>query len=272
MGLNSKGIKERISLLAGISVFLLIISATAATAGSISGMKFNDLNGNGALDAGEPGLLGWTITITGLLTSYTASATTDASGYYTFPDLAPDLYVVAEALQPGWTQTLPPSPGAYGIDLFTDPTLTVTDINFGNTESIPPPPPPAVDGKMTGAGSVGTAKFTLELNCNAGNKPMGLEVNWDKNKFRLEELTSASCSDDLAINPEKPSAGFDTYTGAGTGQYNKMSGYTASWTFRDAGEPGKDDTAVIKIYDASGNPVLEVSGTLKDGNIQAHNK
>lgn len=268
----STGIKRRISLLAGISVFLLIISATAATAGSISGMKFNDLNGNGAMDAGEPGLSGWTITLEGLLTSYTASATTDASGYYTFPDLAPDLYVVAEALQPGWTQTWPLSPGAYGIDLFTDPTLTVTDINFGNTESIPPPPPPSeLQGKMTGKGSVGTVKFAFELNCNVDKEPMGLEVNWGKNKFNLESLTSASCSDDPAINPQKPSADFDTYTGAGTGRYNKMPGYTASWTFKDAGEPGTDDWVSLKIDGPTG-VVLEVSGKLKDGNIQAHNK
>ncbi|MFZ2411900.1 MAG: SdrD B-like domain-containing protein [Candidatus Methanoperedens sp.] len=273
MGLNSKGIKERISLLAGISVFLLILGASAATAGSISGVVFNDANQNGVMDAGEPGLPGWAITITGLVTSYTTSATTDASGYYTFPDLAPDLYVVAEALQPGWTLTAPLT-GTYGVDLlFTDPTRTVTDLNFGNTESISPPSPSSgIEGKMTGGGSVGTANFAFELNCNVTKKPMGLEINWGKNKFHLEELTSASCSDDAAINPEKPSASFDTYTGAGTGSYNKLSGYTASWTFKDAGEPGINDWFSLQIKDSGGVAVLDVSGTLKDGNIQAHDK
>jgi hypothetical protein len=32
--------------------------------GSISGQKFEDLNGNGTKDTGEPGLQGWTITLT----------------------------------------------------------------------------------------------------------------------------------------------------------------------------------------------------------------
>lgn len=293
MGLTRMGIKERISLIAGISAFLLILSATAATAGSISGYVFNDLNQNGVMDAGEPGLPGWTIATQGLLTSYTASATTDTNGYYTFPDLAPDLYVVTEALQPGWIQTAPLT-GAYGVDLFTDPTLAVTDINFGNYESVPTPPPTptptptpppssGVKGKMTGEGSVlasdGTrVKYEFELNCDANKKHSELEVEWGKNKFHLEDLTSASCTDDAAINPEKPSAGFDTYTGEGTGRYNKLSGYTASWIFTDAGKSGKDDkddvddtddAASIKIYDPSGNLILEVSGT---GNHKAHNK
>lgn len=283
MGLNSKGIKERISLLAGISVFLLILGASAATAGSISGVVFNDnIITNGVQDAGEAGLSGWKINlISG--TSYpalAATATTDLNGNYTFPDLTVDVYLVAEIPQTGWTQTTPQDPryGAfpdfpcyYGIELYPA-TLTVTDINFGNYGG-GGGGGNGVTGKMTGKGSVGTAKFDFELNCDKDKKPMELEVNWGKgNKFSLETLTSASCSDDSAINPEKPSAGFDTYTGAGTGSYNKLSGYTASWTFKDAGEPGKDDTAVIQIYDAGGSLVLDVSGTLKDGNIQAHNK
>ncbi len=248
-------------------MFLLILSATAATAGSISGMKFNDLNRDGIKDASEPGIEGWPIAVYSF-TGYFSSITTGPDGSYTFSGLGADTYFVVEDTQ-GWVQTYP-SDVFYTLNLAGD----VTGINFGNYDpSISPPPPSSgVEGKMTGGGSVGTAKFDFELTCNVDKKPMGLEVNWGKNKFFLEELTSASCSDDSAINPEKPSASFDTYTGAGTGRYNKLSGYTASWTFKDAGEPGKDDTAVIQIYDASGNLVLDVSGTLKDGNIQAHNK
>ena len=33
----------------------------ALQAGSKTGVKFNDLNHNGMQDAGEPGLIGWTI-------------------------------------------------------------------------------------------------------------------------------------------------------------------------------------------------------------------
>jgi uncharacterized repeat protein (TIGR01451 family) len=51
---------------------------------SIAGMKFNDLNGNGSWDAGEPGLSGWTINLAGPVSGTT---TTAADGSYTFTNL-----------------------------------------------------------------------------------------------------------------------------------------------------------------------------------------
>ncbi|MEO8066005.1 MAG: ice-binding family protein [Candidatus Doudnabacteria bacterium] len=68
---------------------------TPPNTGSISGMKFNDLNGNGKKGPGEPGLANWTITLTnqaGVVTS----AVTDASGNYTFSNLADGTYAVRE--------------------------------------------------------------------------------------------------------------------------------------------------------------------------------
>lgn len=132
---------------------------------------------------------------------------------------------------------------------------------------------PAEGTFMTGGGTVkgSTARHGFELHCNASQIPNNLEVNWGKtNKFHLEALTSASCSDDPAITPNPPAAGFDTYKGKGTGRYNGVSGATAEWTFTDAGEPGVNDTAKITIKDAGGNTVLAVSGTIQKGNQQAH--
>jgi hypothetical protein len=62
-----------------------------------------------------------------------------------------------------------------------------------------------------------------------------------------------------------------TYVGTGTGSFNGVPDATAIWTFTDAGEPGHDDSATIKIIDVNGNTVLTVSGTLDSGNQQAHN-
>ena len=101
--------------------------------------------------------------------------------------------------------------------------------------------------------------------------PNRLEVNWGKgNKFHLESLTLSACSDDPAIKAGKPDASFDTYRGKGVGRYNGVSGATAEWTFTDAGEPGKKDLATLVIKSASGSVVLTVSGTLTNGNHQAH--
>lgn len=131
-------------------------------------------------------------------------------------------------------------------------------------------------GRMTGGGSVFTASgdrvtHGFELHCSVSTLPNRLEVNWGKgDKFHMEVLTSATCTDDPAIAPNPPSAGFDTFTGTGTGRYNGVAGATIEFTFTDAGEPGKNDTATIVIKDAANVVVQTVSGTLTNGNHQAH--
>ncbi len=72
--------------------------------GSITGTVYNDLNGNGTRDGGEPGLAGWTVKLSGTVTT---STTTDANGTYTFPNLFPGAYTVTEQRGFGWAQTSP---------------------------------------------------------------------------------------------------------------------------------------------------------------------
>jgi hypothetical protein len=104
-----------------------------APEGSISGMKFNDLNGNGINDA-EPGLVGWTITLTnesgGVVTNVT-----DASGNYSFTGLADGNYTVGEVLQSGWIQTAPQPvpPGTYTVNLSAGENVIGKD--FGNIKT-----------------------------------------------------------------------------------------------------------------------------------------
>lgn len=184
-----------------------------------------------------------------------------------------------------------------GIDRFPIPPGTVdptgmTRVAFPNTvygsmhgshtlfefksEVIVAPPPGEAKGRMTGGGNLmdaaaGRVTHGFELHCDATKGPNNLQINWGKgNKFHLESLTTASCSDDPAITPTPPAAPLDTHKGEGTGRYNGVSGATAKWTFTDAGEPGKNDTATIEVKDASNTVVLSVSGSLKGGNHQAH--
>ncbi len=139
-----------------------------------------------------------------------------------------------------------------------------------------PPPSGEVKGRMTGGGSVmsttvGRVTHGFELHCDTTKSPNNLQINWGKgNKFHLESLTTASCSDDPAIVPNPPATPFDTYKGEGTGRLNGVAGATAKWTFTDAGEPGKSDMATIEIKDATNTVVLSVSGSLQNGNHQAH--
>jgi uncharacterized repeat protein (TIGR01451 family) len=98
----------------------------------ICGVKWNDLDGDGRKDPNEPGLPGWTINMVfgtppNLID---VQATTDANGQYCFTGLAPGTYAISEALQPGWIQTFPPTPGTYTVTV----PPSVTNINFGNQQ------------------------------------------------------------------------------------------------------------------------------------------
>jgi uncharacterized repeat protein (TIGR01451 family) len=110
-----------------------------------TGTKFDDLNANGARDAGEPGLAGWTITafvdVNGngtkdaADTAVGATGLTDASGVYSL-SLKPGKYVVCETQQAGWIQSFPANiacgagAGGWGITLASNQLDDNND--FGN--------------------------------------------------------------------------------------------------------------------------------------------
>lgn len=130
-------------------------------------------------------------------------------------------------------------------------------------------------GRMTGGGSIqdpvyGRVTHGFQLKCASMSTPNSLEVNWGNgNKFHLTSLATALCTDDPTIDEGKPVAGFDTYDGTGTGNYNGAPGATAKWKFTDAGEPGRQDFAHITIT-VGMTVVLDAQGTLQNGNHQAH--
>jgi len=82
--------------------------------GKIFGWKWNDLNGNGEWDEGEPGLPGWTISfecwfyVGDYLYYLYGEDITDENGYYEFTGLPPGVYTVCEELVSGWVPTSPP--------------------------------------------------------------------------------------------------------------------------------------------------------------------
>ncbi|GEM_PF-1851732 len=93
----------------------------------ISGMKFNDLNGNGQKDQGEPGLPNWGIVLNGIIAETTY---TNANGEYTFYLANQGIFTVTEIQQSGWVQTTPDPDTIYFLG-----SQMVTDVNFGNFKS-----------------------------------------------------------------------------------------------------------------------------------------
>jgi hypothetical protein len=94
-----------------------------------------------------------------------------------------------------------------------------------------------IEGRMTGGGSVFAAANRIthgfELHCDELDLPNNLEVNWGRgNNFHLEELLTATCTDDPTIDQRPPGhSPFDTFIGTGIGRCNGESGALISFTF-----------------------------------------
>ncbi|HUM69035.1 MAG TPA: SdrD B-like domain-containing protein, partial [Chloroflexota bacterium] len=82
---------------------------------------------NGQWDSGEPGLPDWVIELEGVTTTLTT--TTNASGHYWFMGITTGTYTITEQLQPGWTQTYPPS-GDWVVSYV--PSQAIENLDFGN--------------------------------------------------------------------------------------------------------------------------------------------
>ena len=139
-------------------------------------------------------------------------------------------------------------------------------------------PPPVEDkGFMTGGGNIAIGKgknaqlytWGFEIRCDGSQGNFQYNDHAQKVKFHLESITSVTCSDDPAIDPNPPKASFDTLTMIGTGRWNGVSGATIEVTLTDAGQPGRSDTIDLEIS-VAGNPVSSISGNLDGGNHQAH--
>jgi hypothetical protein len=98
--------------------------------------KFNDMNGNGVKDAGEPNIPGWMITTeyespAGGSTLFNSSVT-DAQGYYCTPCIRNDRrYTITEAESTGWRNSTPSS--VTGMMVASDPT-GYRYLSFGNRQ------------------------------------------------------------------------------------------------------------------------------------------
>jgi hypothetical protein len=138
------------------------------------------------------------------------------------------------------------------------------------------------EGRFTGGGHTEgwsnkvEVKVThgFQLRCDETDHRQNLQVNWEGNRFHLEDVENIECHDSYR-DEGMPVAGFDLLKGTGTGRYNGVKGAYIDWKVTDDGEPGGGvDEFRVEIWTskAKTKKVLRVySGTLlTKGNHQAH--
>lgn len=121
------------------------------------------------------------------------------------------------------------------------------------------PPVPEFDGRMTGGGVKATGTngevvtFGLTLHCDI-DLSNNLEVNWRGHQWHLDKpILTAICTNEPDIDAPPPPSPIDTFEGTAMGRLDGVWGSFAEFRFQDAGEPGRNDTVEITIYEGGDN-------------------
>jgi hypothetical protein len=151
------------------------------------GIKFNDVNGNGVYDPGEPGLADWTIwlDLNGNGRKDPGEDTrTDSQGVFFFSSVPAGTYTVHEEVQAGWRQTWPGGAGTQHVTVVAGNTTPL--VLFGNTKNCSSARWHTIDFPTCDcpsgcpAGRLGEA-----IDADSGER---LEVQWVKQPFPHYEL------------------------------------------------------------------------------------
>lgn len=130
---------------AGFEEWAVLPKTDVSALGSLAGRVYLDANFSGGYDAGEQGLAGVFVTLTGtddLGRAVSLTAVTDSSGSYHFSSLRPGTYALTETQPADYldgSDTLGTLGGASGNDTFTSIVLRANqngiDYNFGELRS-----------------------------------------------------------------------------------------------------------------------------------------
>ena len=92
----------------------------------IGNFVWDDLNGNGIQDAGEPGIGGMVVILYDVNSNVVATTVTDGNGFYSLTANIPGTYVVGVVPPSGYQFTLADQGADDGLDSDIDPTLGIT--------------------------------------------------------------------------------------------------------------------------------------------------
>jgi subtilisin-like proprotein convertase family protein/protocatechuate 3,4-dioxygenase beta subunit len=252
---------------------------------TISGTKFEDLDGDGNRDSGEPGVEGVTIQLDlGANGSVNRTTTTDNNGNFSFSNVGPGTHRLSEVVPAGWTQTSGPG----DIDAFSG--IDATNKNFGNRRT--------ATGRISGQkfhdrdgdgvrdnNEPGLGGVTIELDIGA-NGSVNQTTTTDDNgnysfsnlspgEYRVREVVQSGWTQttnnpgDITLNGNNVSGvdfgNFQLITIRGT----KFEDLDAD-AFRDPGEPGLQGVTIELDLGANGS-VNRTATTDNNGNYSFTN-
>ncbi len=257
-----------------------------SSTGSKCGKKFDDLNGNGMEDGGEPGIGNWPINLLTTGNVILTTITTNPDGTYCFPTLQPGTYRVCEGPPPagfsGYVQTFPksgvvhpgetvintcPGPRVWGYQFTVTSNESFTGDDFGNhlsqcpedssvtpTKTVDPSQPQAGKNYQTLQAAYDAAANTGEIIGMFGNTVENVNLGGTKS-MKITQCTLASIT---AANNALPVWNI-TSTGKLTIQGPDSVGGTIGWW----------------IHNASGGPhtlkSVRANGASQDGILVASN-
>ncbi|MGA9364473.1 MAG: SdrD B-like domain-containing protein [Bacteroidota bacterium] len=105
---------------------------TVGGQGTVRGSVFDDRNGNGVRDSGEPSLSNWTIELNGRGVRKTLQ--TGIGGDYLFTGLSQGTYTITQMVPDGWVQTLPSNGLPYNFTLANN--ADRVGVDFGNRNGV----------------------------------------------------------------------------------------------------------------------------------------
>jgi uncharacterized repeat protein (TIGR01451 family) len=147
----------------------LVVFDVADQLGTLQIVKFEDVNGNGVRDAGEPGVPGWTFRLLNPQGNGSV-VSTGSDGTITIPNVPAGVWTVTEVVDPMWTNITPVSG-----QVTVPPNGTGTFL-AGNVRPAPISGVVFIDTNRNGvrdAGEIGRSGVRLDL---TGTRPGGITV------------------------------------------------------------------------------------------------